>query len=128
MEPLVCVQCRSPLRPGAKFCPVCGAAQLQSPAHQCPHCLSPLRAEAKFCPVCGRQVDAPPAVQAQPQPASLFRRRWMLIAAIVALIIFTVIGTLVTIRNNDLETPETAVPRVAATLTAQAATPTLRAP
>jgi len=163
METFVCVQCRSQLRPGAKFCPVCGAAQPPSPTRQCPHCLSPLRAGAKFCPACGqavstsgvdatfelycpdckmklrrgsqfcpgcgRQVNALPVVQAQPQPASLSRhRRWMLIAAIAAIIIFTVIGTLVTIRNKDLGTPETAIPRVAATLTAQAATPTLRAP
>lgn len=163
MEPLICVQCRSPLRPGAKFCPVCGAAQPQSPAHQCPHCLSALRPEAKFCsvcgqavsasgedvtfelycpdckttvrsrnqfcPRCGRYLDAPPAVQTQTPPASLSRRRrWIVIAAVAALIIFIVMGALIAIRNNDLGTPETAIPRVAATLTAQAATPTLRAP
>jgi VWFA-related protein len=63
-QPTVCLYCRAPLKPGAKFCNKCGATQTIAPpvappviAAQpavCPQCGAPLRPGAKFCAKCGR--------------------------------------------------------------------------
>jgi membrane protease subunit (stomatin/prohibitin family) len=47
-----CKQCSEPLPPGAKFCPNCGTAAPQGPAH-CTQCGTELPGGAKFCPNCG---------------------------------------------------------------------------
>ncbi len=66
-----CPRCNAPLRPGARFCKVCGqpiAAAPTPPASPppppptqpaamiaCPHCGTPMRAQAQFCPRCGNR-------------------------------------------------------------------------
>ncbi len=62
VQPASCSTCRAPLKPGAKFCNKCGAAQTIAPpalAAQptaCPQCGAPLRPGAKFCGKCGRNL------------------------------------------------------------------------
>lgn len=70
----VCLSCGALLRPGARFCPVCGqsvpAASPPSlagkgagglgPAPTCVHCSAPIRPGAKFCRACGQPVTAAP--------------------------------------------------------------------
>lgn len=74
MSITTCPKCGSPLRPGARFCGVCGEnlpAQVK-PGHEqpaaaapveaiCPHCGKPVRLEARFCHSCGKQIE--PAVE-----------------------------------------------------------------
>ncbi len=75
MSITTCPKCGSPLRPGARFCGVCGEnlpVQIK-PAHEqpaaaasaeviCPHCGKPVRLGARFCQSCGKPVE--PAVEA----------------------------------------------------------------
>ncbi|MBN2393558.1 MAG: zinc ribbon domain-containing protein [Anaerolineae bacterium] len=118
----VCSHCGKPLRVGARFCPACGAAQSQSPELLCPHCKAVTRPGAKFCSVCGQPI-------AQPVPRTTFpRRRWVVVTAISLIILFVLMGVLITFRKSDADLSATVTPRVAATLTAQAATPTLPVP
>ena len=52
-----CVQCGTELKPGAKFCPVCGRkAEMPEQLVSCPQCGTLLRAGAKFCRSCGAPV------------------------------------------------------------------------
>jgi RNA polymerase subunit RPABC4/transcription elongation factor Spt4 len=44
-----CAACHAPLKPGAKFCPRCGAAA----SNTCSHCRQPHEAGDKFCAACG---------------------------------------------------------------------------
>lgn len=59
---VLCQQCGTENRPGARFCTKCGAllpAQaLLGATPACPQCGVPLRPEARFCPACGHAVDA----------------------------------------------------------------------
>ncbi len=50
----LCINCCIPLRPGARFCPKCGANQTALPAakNACPKCHTPTRVGAHFCPQC----------------------------------------------------------------------------
>jgi eukaryotic-like serine/threonine-protein kinase len=47
-----CPACAGAIRPGARFCPGCGA-ELQVP---CPHCGSPALGSARFCEACGNTL------------------------------------------------------------------------
>ena len=57
----LCPVCGAKLRPGARFCAVCGSP-VSSPAHQdlsaegefCKHCGAPLRPGSRFCAKCGK--------------------------------------------------------------------------
>ncbi len=49
-----CVQCGTPIAPGAKFCRVCGT----SLASVCLSCGAPIAADARFCRQCGTPVAA----------------------------------------------------------------------
>lgn len=51
---ILCINCCTPLRPGARFCPKCGINQTASSASKntCPKCHTPTRAGAHFCPQC----------------------------------------------------------------------------
>ncbi len=50
---ILCPQCRTANRPGARFCKVCRAPL---PTTACPHCGQPLRPGARFCRRCGYPV------------------------------------------------------------------------
>lgn len=53
-QPGRCAACGQPLRPGARFCAVCGAPQVvDSQPRPCPRCGAPLREGARFCSRCG---------------------------------------------------------------------------
>jgi RNA polymerase subunit RPABC4/transcription elongation factor Spt4 len=47
-----CVQCKTPLPKGSRFCPQCGATQ-QAVAPKCVKCQQDLAMGARFCPLCG---------------------------------------------------------------------------
>jgi hypothetical protein len=49
-----CPSCGHAVRPGAKFCEECGAAQPRA----CPSCGTPVRASVKFCTGCGARLPA----------------------------------------------------------------------
>lgn len=51
----VCVSCKQPLRPGAKFCDNCGAPAPAS--NLCKSCGKSLRPGARFCDNCGNPVS-----------------------------------------------------------------------
>jgi len=56
---LTCQHCGSTLRPGAKFCSVCGEPtpnRAASASTVCPQCGNPLRPGAKFCGRCGMRM------------------------------------------------------------------------
>lgn len=72
-----CSACRAELKPGAQFCPHCGARQTpaaapapadpQSPESTCPACGHPLKPGARFCGACGQALDvASPVVPEAP--------------------------------------------------------------
>ncbi|MCB1906558.1 MAG: zinc ribbon domain-containing protein [Rhodocyclaceae bacterium] len=46
-----CHSCQQPIRPGSKFCPLCGAAQEST--IPCPACHAPVVEGRAFCPQCG---------------------------------------------------------------------------
>jgi membrane protease subunit (stomatin/prohibitin family) len=50
-----CVNCRSPLRAGSKFCPECGTPQQK----HCSNCNASLSPTAKFCAECGTPANPP---------------------------------------------------------------------
>ena len=62
-----CSACRAELKPGAQFCPHCGARQTpapasapagpQSPEAACPACGHPLKPGARFCGACGQALE-----------------------------------------------------------------------
>jgi hypothetical protein len=57
----VCRKCGSPLKPGKKFCGVCGAPIKQSSTaipenHTCPKCGNGLKPGVKFCSHCGNKL------------------------------------------------------------------------
>jgi len=56
-----CIKCNASLQAGARFCPQCGASQVQAPAATatCSKCSSPVKAGARFCSGCGHSM-APP--------------------------------------------------------------------
>ena len=68
VSPMTCWQCGKPLRPGARFCANCRAAQPQAAPPVaaiasataaptvCPQCRNALRPGAKFCNRCGQRV------------------------------------------------------------------------
>ncbi|MEO1715778.1 MAG: zinc ribbon domain-containing protein [Planctomycetota bacterium] len=60
-EGMVCVSCEAPLKPGMKFCPECGAAQVTA----CHACGAEMSMSAKFCGECGapRKNGAPPSLK-----------------------------------------------------------------
>ena len=62
----VCSACGAPLRPGARFCGVCGAATEQ----RCSRCGTLLRPGASFCGSCGSRAGGP----APATPRSVRRR------------------------------------------------------
>lgn len=64
-----CAQCGAPLKPGHRFCQVCGtAAAIALPASvACPKCGASLKAGAKFCGACGATI----ASSAPAQPGAL---------------------------------------------------------
>ncbi|MFA6800528.1 MAG: SPFH domain-containing protein [Acholeplasmataceae bacterium] len=47
-----CVNCHQMIEETAKFCPICGAAQII----RCKNCNAELSSNAKFCPECGQSV------------------------------------------------------------------------
>jgi Ca-activated chloride channel homolog len=53
-----CTACEAKLRPGAMFCPACGATQTAAEVRRtfCDMCGRPLTAGAKFCMTCGEAV------------------------------------------------------------------------
>lgn len=51
-----CPKCGNEIENGAKFCPVCGAAQYPPETIRCPGCGTEMDCRASFCPVCGRAV------------------------------------------------------------------------
>ena len=51
-----CSKCGAVGAPGAKFCPECGGAMVQSPVATCPKCGATVGA-AKFCPECGAKIE-----------------------------------------------------------------------
>ena len=69
MTTTTCPGCGSTVRPGAKFCGICGSAikpatpavadnySTAAPPHICPSCGKPVRANAKFCSVCGKPIS-----------------------------------------------------------------------
>jgi Ca-activated chloride channel homolog len=56
-----CAVCDAGLRPGAKFCPACGATRTEAEVRRtfCDMCGRPLTAGAKFCMTCGEAVVEP---------------------------------------------------------------------
>ena len=48
-----CLLCKTPAKPGAKFCTTCGAKI----SGLCGSCSSPLTPDTKFCPGCGRKTS-----------------------------------------------------------------------
>ena len=71
-----CAKCRNPLKPGAKFCNVCGSPVSANPSPApadafCPRCGGKVKVGAAFCPSCGNrlQAAAPQAVSAFAPPA-----------------------------------------------------------
>lgn len=67
-----CQSCGAVLKPGAKFCPACGASVVQAPAPAaalvCVSCGKALVIGAKFCPGCGLPVSTETAAAAEPGP------------------------------------------------------------
>lgn len=58
-----CPHCGTDIRPGARFCGICGKSLHEEPAARsgsanCPHCGMPLKTDAKFCPHCGMSIPA----------------------------------------------------------------------
>ena len=71
---LKCAACGVELRPGARFCDMCGAKVVT----RCPACGAVLRDVARFCDLCGTPLSegavAPEATVAQPLvPAACLR-------------------------------------------------------
>ena len=59
-----CHSCHQPIRPGSKFCPLCGAAQAETTP--CPACRAPVVSGKTFCPHCGASLsDEAEATEAQ---------------------------------------------------------------
>lgn len=52
---MICQHCGNPLPEGAKFCSICGQAQLT-----CNNCGNPLEANTSFCSNCGTPVTNTP--------------------------------------------------------------------
>jgi ABC-type multidrug transport system ATPase subunit/pSer/pThr/pTyr-binding forkhead associated (FHA) protein len=61
----ICPHCRTPNRPGSRFCIKCGRAMAASPGGGttvfCPQCRVPVRMGARFCPTCGYPLKGVPA-------------------------------------------------------------------
>ncbi|MEA3341709.1 MAG: S8 family serine peptidase, partial [Chloroflexota bacterium] len=53
LQPTRCQSCGAAIRPGARFCPICG--QPAAP-RVCRNCGAPLKEKARFCPKCGQPV------------------------------------------------------------------------
>ena len=60
----MCPQCGAQGRPGAAFCPACGARYPAAPV--CARCGAPLEPGAAFCERCGTPVSAPAVAAAAP--------------------------------------------------------------
>ena len=57
-----CIECGSPLRDDARFCPKCGTSVTEQPKPEpskCAYCGAELKATSKFCSKCGRTVITP---------------------------------------------------------------------
>ncbi|NLA05170.1 MAG: zinc ribbon domain-containing protein, partial [Firmicutes bacterium] len=71
LQPLECSSCGNVLKPGARFCAVCGTAAGSDSSEEkavpetlsCSSCGSVLKPDAKFCPKCGAKIEEPPAVE-----------------------------------------------------------------
>ncbi len=65
MSENICPHCRTPNRPGSRFCIKCGQALAGSPGGGttvfCPQCRVPVRMGARFCPTCGYPLKGIPA-------------------------------------------------------------------
>jgi len=53
-----CPKCGHGLKPGAKFCPDCGAKIAPVGTMPCPKCKADIKIGAKFCPECGAPTSA----------------------------------------------------------------------
>ena len=111
----VCSRCGQVLRPGARFCPICGQAVPSGPV--CPGCQSAVRPGARFCARCGRPVAT---------PSPLSGRRPLLIGVAILVVVLVVFSVALLYDSGTVQVEE-ATPNAAATLTVGAATPTLAA-
>ena len=121
-----CSSCGAPLREGAKFCPVCGAAcpeEAPAPAF-CPACGAPLEKDDAFCLSCGAKIadvvpQRKPAAQnaAAPKPKKPRngkKRKIVLISVITAAVLLLGVGGFFLIRhltgaNDPLKRAEASV-------------------
>lgn len=51
-EKRTCIKCGAEISPKVKFCPECGASQVEV----CPKCKEPVQKGTKFCPNCGNEL------------------------------------------------------------------------